>query len=72
MKTPFSSLSVEEKSEKKVINAYQPRDLKLQDNGKYQNKLFITALFDKWLYMRKRNNFSVLCAFCLGAKVITL
>jgi hypothetical protein len=40
LKTPFSSLSIEEKLEIKKLGAHQPRDLKLQQRGKNQNRSF--------------------------------
>jgi hypothetical protein len=74
LKTLFSSLTIEEKLEIKRLCAHQPRDFKLQQSGKNQNRSFSTSWFDKkrWVTVRKRNNFSVLCAFCLGLKVIGL
>jgi hypothetical protein len=47
LKTPFSSLSIKEELEIKKLGAHQPRDFKLQQSGKNQNRSFSTSWFEK-------------------------
>jgi hypothetical protein len=51
LKTPFASLSIEGKLETKKLGAHQPRDFKLQQNGKNKHRSLSTSWFDKkrWL-----------------------
>jgi hypothetical protein len=47
LKTPYILLSIEEKLKIKRLDAYEPRDFKVQQNGKNQNMPFSTFCFNK-------------------------
>jgi hypothetical protein len=66
LKTPFSSLSIEEKLQTKKLGAHQPRDFKLQQSGKNQNRPFSNSWFDKkrWLTVSEENK-SFFCFVCV-------
>jgi hypothetical protein len=65
VKTSFSSWSIEEKLEIKKLGAHQPRDFKLQQSGKNQNRSFSNSWFDKksWLTVSEEKK-SFFCFMC--------
>jgi hypothetical protein len=75
LKTTFSSLSIEEKLEIKGLVRINLETLNFSRAARIKISHSPLFWFDKkrWLTAsEENNNFSVSCAFCLGAKVIGL